>query len=212
MLVWAERRLVQLVGVVGDAGAARGVSVVTRAEAARKRILVHHAHNLLDLVEFERRFAHVIGHVQRVVNHKTRLELIRIHIGVLVEIGSGGVKRLARSATSNSKFLDVELGIETQEFEQNFSQIFFLNLRRLIAFLQERHDHEQECVRGETARVGIVVAPRFEHLFEHENDRLNQLRLAQIFLDQIYAANSIVTVSDKRNVHVDLLDHIRGKL
>lgn len=142
VLVWAERRLVQLVGVVGDARAARGVSVVTRAEAARKRILVHHAHNLLDLVEFERGFTHVIRHIQRVINHKTRLELIRIHVCVLVEIGSGGVKRLARGATSDSKFLDVKLGVEAQEFEQNFSQIFFLNLRRLIALLQERHDHE----------------------------------------------------------------------
>ena len=173
MLVGTERRLVQLAGVVGDLRAARGVSVVARAEATREGILVHHAHNLLDLVEFERRFAHVVGHVQRIVNHETGLELIRIHVCVLVEIGSGGIKRLAWGATSNSKFLDVKLRVESQEFEQNFPQIFFLNLWRLVTFLQERYDHKQKCIRGETSRVGVVIAPRFEHLLEHKNDRLD---------------------------------------
>lgn len=63
VFVGTERRLVQLVGVVGDLRAARGISVVARAEATRKSILVHHAHNLLDLVEFEGRFTHVVCHI-----------------------------------------------------------------------------------------------------------------------------------------------------
>jgi len=69
--------------------------------------------------------------------------------------------------------------------------------------LKERDNQQEESVGAETAGVRIIETPNFKHLFQYQNQRLDQLVLVEVLFDKRNALETIMEVCHLRNVNLD---------
>lgn len=71
--------------------------------------------------------------------------------------------------------------------------------------LQEGNNQQEEGVRAETTCVGVIEAPNFEHLLQHQDKWLNQLVLIKVLFHQRHTLKTIVEISHLGDVDLDWL-------
>jgi len=108
---------------------------------------------------------------------------------------SGFTILLPWQSTCNCVARRIQIRIILHELEQRLAKINVIQVLRLVLRLQERNNHQEEGIRTEPAIVRFVETPNLEHLLQHENQRLNDLVLFKVLLDEVDTVDAVVVLS-----------------
>ena len=104
------------------------------------------AHNAFYLLEPEGTLSNIIARHQWVINHDPWLkEKVIFAVGVLIQILL--IALLSWHLAAYRILTEVKLGIVTNKLKECLAQVCLALQVRLLLLLQERDDHEEECVR-----------------------------------------------------------------
>ena len=130
----------------------------------------------LDFLEAECALADVVLDHEWVIDHHTRLQeeaILRVCVLVQVRL----VAHLTWHLAADRKLAEVKLCVVIEELKKCLTQVDLGLQRWLSLFLQEGDDHKEEGVGAEASRIRLFEVPDFQHLLQHEDHWLNQLRL-----------------------------------
>ena len=104
------------------------------------------AHNAFYLLEPEGALSDVVARHQWVINHNPWLkEKVIFAVGILIQILL--IALLSWHLAANRILTEIKLGIVTNKLKECLAQVCLDLKVRFLLLLQERDDHEEECVR-----------------------------------------------------------------